>query len=513
MINPGGSYLSRQQARGNHVTQKCVIEVGNYALASQGASATASSEFSADWPAAAVVNGSLTHINAGAAGVADDGVGGGVWQGNALADADGNVTESIEIDLGQSRRVNRIKLIFWPDSTKNGNLGSIGPKDFLIEQWYSGAYHAWTGLVDKCSEIGKFAGVSYGGGSYGGGSYGGGLDITNGQVTNNPFDMVVFEDPTPQNIQKIRISISKLQSGGVRSRIVAVEVTLAVDVSTFLKSAKRVRQKDYHLQRRTAAELDVTLINHDKRFNDKHSPTVAEIAKGFFSNSIRPHLPIRFFAGFSGLNVQMFSGTIETWNPDSKLRTVDTVSLDFLKSLVKPTITAQGLKTGWSIEALIEYVANLQNFPSNMMSLDTSTVTVGYFMPVAQNIQQILNGLQDATGDSEIYVDEYGRLNFRSYLNLVSHESIWDTQALWNSGTLTNVETSSIVDSFRRKWFLIDDFADGDYSTNPVWTVVENSPGTGGFISAASNYLDIYVTDITGSVGTVATLQNCLDGR
>ena len=483
MINPGGSYLTRQQARGNHITQKCVIEVGNYALASQGAAASASSTFSADWPAAAVVNGKVTHINAGAAGVADDGVGGGVYQGNVLADGSGNLAtpEVLTIDLGQFRKVNRVKLIFWPDSTKNGNLGSIGPADFLIEthqisdpgsegygeggygegtyDWGAGFY-AWTGLADKCAEIGKSA-----------------TTISGGQVTGNVNDMVVFEDLTPQNIDQLRITISKLQSGTIRTRIVAVEVTWAVDVSAYVKSAKRVRQKDYHLQRRTAAELDLTLINYDKRFNDRHTPTTAEIANGYFSNKIRPHLPIRYFAGFSGINVQMFSGNVETWNPDSKLRTVDTVSLDFLKSLVKPMITARGLKTGWLIEALVEYVANLQNFPSNMIRLDSSSITVGYFMPSGENIQTILNGLQDATGDAEIYVDEYGRLNYRNYLASVDHQFLFSTKNSWETGTLNSIDSTSQPASILGPFKLFDNFSDGKYASRtapgaPEWTVL-----------------------------------------
>ena len=485
MINPGGSYLTRQQARGNHVTQKCVIEVGNYALASQGASVSASSVFSADWPAAAVVNGKVTHINAGAAGVADDGVGGGVYQGNVLADGSGNLAtpEVLTIDLGQFRKVNRVKMIFWPDATKNGNLGSIGPADFLIENHlasspgasgygeggygegpYDGGvgWYTWDGLVDKCAEIGKAA-----------------TTIVSGQVTGNVNDMVVFEDATPQSIDQLRITVSKLQSGTIRTRVVAVEVTWAVDVSAYVKSVKRVRQKDYHLQRRTSAELDVTLLNFDKRFNDRHTPTAAEIANGFFSNLIRPHLPVRYFAGFSGINAQMFSGNVETWNPDSKLRTVDTVSLDFLKSLVKPMITARGLKTGWLVEALVEYVANLQNFPSNMMRLDSSSITVGYFMPSGENIQSILNGLQDATGDAEIYVDEYGRLNYRNYLASVAHQFLFSTKNTWETGTLDSIDSTSQPASILGPFKLFDNFSDGKYASRtapgaPEWTVRTN---------------------------------------
>lgn len=445
MLNPGAAYLAAQSARVNHITQKCVIEIGDLALNSQGATASASSTFSADWPASAIVNGDLTHINAGAPSVADNDIGGGVWQGSIVAAGDGTLgtPEVLTVDLGQLRKVNRLKLIFWPEDTLSNNLGAIAPADFLIEYFDPGAaaWVPWTGLADKCAEIGKAA-----------------TTIVAGQVTGNANDMVAFEDPTPRTFQLYRVTMTKLQSGGVRARVVEAPITWAVDVSGFVSSSKRARQKDYHLQRRTAAELNVTLINFDKRFNDKHTPTAAEVANGFFSNFIRPHLPIRYFAGFSGLNVQMFSGTVETWNPNTARRTVDLVALDFLKSLVKPTLTTK-LKQGILIEALVEYVANLQNFPSNMMLLDSTSLTVGYFFPIAQSISKIIADLQDATGDAEIYVDEVGRLLYRNYNTLVSHQYQAQDQVAWLSGTLVNIDLISLPGSIRRAWFQVNSFS------------------------------------------------------
>lgn len=505
MLNPGGGYLAAQNAKGNHVTQKCVIEIGNMALASQGAVASASSTFSAAWPAAGVLDGDLTHINAGAAAVADNGVGGSTWQGNVLAGGGGVLAtpEVLTIDMGVRRKVSRVKLIFWPSNTLSNNLGAIAPADFLIEylatdvganRYNEGGYDEgtydgtdvwtpWSGLTDKGAEIGKAA-----------------TAIAAGQVTGNVNDMVVFEDPDAKTFQQFRFTFTKLQSAGIRTRVIAVEITWAVDVSAFVKSARRSRAKDFHLQRRTAAALDVTLVNRDQRFNDQHVVTDADRANGYFSDFIRPHLPVRYFAGFSGTNVQMFSGTIESWTGDSRRKNVDTAALDFLKSLVQPQITTN-LKTNQLIEALIEYVANKQNFPSNMMVLDSTTLVEPYFFPQAQSIQKVLNDLQDATGDAEIFVDEVGRLTYRNYNTSVSHQYLVQTQAFWQAGTLANIDALSQPNSILREWFLLDDWADHQFTTNPVWTLVFGTAdaSTGRLVLGGPTFLSTPFAKNTGA--------------
>lgn len=440
MLNPGGNFEALREAQGNHITQKCVLDLGNFALTSKGASVIASSEFSADWPASGIINGDRTHINAGAPSVAENGIGGSVWQGANLADVGGNVSEYVTIDLGALYKVNRIKVIWWPDNTKTGNLGSIGGKDFLFERISTGeggygeggygegtygGFTPWAGLLDKSAEVGKAP-----------------TTIVDGQVTGNVNDLNVFEDPNPEETQVIKLSISKLQSGNIRARIVAIEITIAVDISDYVSAMSRSRSRDFKLNRRLSTELNLTLINYDRRFSRSHVPTAEETAAGFFNDRIRPNMEVRYFAGFSGLNSQMFTGFIDHWKPTAQSRLVKLKGRDYFKFFINQTVSTN-LKTNQSLEALVELLGNLANFPSNMMLLDTTTVRVPFFMPKDKKVLDQMNSLGDAVGDSEVYVDEFGRLNFRSYLNVISHVYFVSDAASFQAGTNDNTDSTT----------------------------------------------------------------------
>jgi len=68
----------------------------------------------------------------------------------------------------------------------------------------------------------------------------------------------------------------------------------------------------------------------------------------------------------------------------------------------------------------------------------------------------------------------------------LSAKKIIDTQVDWEAGTLIqDIDTDLLAGAISREWFLIDDFADNEYTTNPVWTPLN----FGGTISAASGKL------------------------
>lgn len=74
------------------------------------------------------------------------------------------------------------------------------------------------------------------------------------------------------------------------------------------------------------------------------------------------------------------------------------------------------------------------------------------------------------------------------------------SSAEWAACTLQNIDTASTDGSFKQRWILLDDFADGDYTTNLLWTVISGS------WSAAAGYLqgngEIYAQPNTGPYGS-----------
>jgi len=70
-----------------------------------------------------------------------------------------------------------------------------------------------------------------------------------------------------------------------------------------------------------------------------------------------------------------------------------------------------------------------------------------------------------------------------------------DSQADWNAAgnAKTNVESESVAGDLRRKWIKIDDFADGDFTSNPFW--VHNNEGVTDHITVVSSKLQINLSD------------------
>lgn len=428
MQNPGAEFESRRVADVNVVTHKVTLDLENYALASQGSSIIASSEYSSDWPAAGAIDGDKTHINAGAASVAENMLGGSTWRSFNNSNGSGVISETLTISFGQVRKINRIKFLTWPHDTKNGNIGAVGWKDFLIQinpNVSGGSFSAWTGLTDKSAEVGKSATV-----------------ISAGQVTGGTNDEYVFEDATLQSVGQIKVTITKLQAPFVQAYLCEMEATRTIDITEDVSMVTIDRRKDYRLNHRLAAEVMVSLTNYDRKYSPSYVPTAQELTDGYFNEELRPNLQLRYFAGFDGINVQMMTAQIDRIEPMVTSRIVTLKARDSFKFVIGKKITTN-LKSDKSFEFLVELLANLCNIPSNDILLDATTATAAFFFPKDEDALDQMHNIGDALGDSEVFMDEFGRLNFRSYANVVSHIYFLTQQGDWAAGTNTNIDTAT----------------------------------------------------------------------
>ncbi len=446
-------FTKEREAPVNVLGYHVEMDLLNYAASGRRASAVASTEFSADWPAKGAIDGDRSHINAGAPGAADNGIGRSVWQGSVVSGGDGSLgtPETLTITLAAVKKVNRLKLIFWPSGTKNGNLGSIAPADFLVEinpVLSGGSFSAWTGLGDRNYENGKDV-----------------LAISNGQVTGFADDYAVMEDPSLQTVGQIRITFTKLQSAGAKTRVVELELTRAVDLTPDITAISTKRAKDYKLNHRLASDVSLTLKNFDRKYSPSHVP--ASYETDFFNQEIKPNREIRValgygtnpnkftgfgaggfgdgpFGGFSSVissRIMVFSGLLDGVEPAASGRLVILRGRDHFKNLIGRKFTSN-LLTNKELEYLAEYIANRSNFPSNLMILETSTVAPGRFMPSDADMMTEMQKLTDALGDAEVLVDELNRIFFRSYLAVISHVFALSSQGDFDAGTYVNANAS-----------------------------------------------------------------------
>ena len=101
------------------------------------------------------------------------------------------------------------------------------------------------------------------------------------------------------------------------------------------------------------------------------------------------------------------------------------------------------------------------------------------------------------------YFDENGIATFEFYLNGTYNSFTGAGQPYWIANPGTNIDAYANPGSIQRQWFLIDDFADNNYTVNPVWT----PHGSGVTWSAAAGYLQGTTTNTAGS-GTISTPFN-----
>lgn len=410
-----------------------------------GSSATALSS-QANYPASACIDGDKTHTNWGTLASPYGG-----WQSSVLSDGTGHfvVNEWLEINFGQSRKINRIKIFSYPknDLLWRVNSNYLNPptnrglKSFTIQYWTGSAWQNWENLKDDRGGTGSNT-------------------ITNGVVTVNTKTYNIFKDDIGISTNKIKILIHDTQSASQPARILEVECyrTIRLDEeinishlivetgeSTILPQNRIMsieinRRKDYEFNKYAIGQVTLTCHNYDRKLSSQYVPTPDEITnKGYFNSQIHIRQEMRLFMGFDKYGfeelLKMGEFYIADLDPNTNDMTIRITLKDKASKLLKKDVSiGNKLIIDYFVEELIEYVGLQGNISVDEMVLDNTTVTVANFFPSIKNLWTTMQDLADALGKAGVFFDENGYLRYECYLQTIPHEWFQTSQADFQAG-------------------------------------------------------------------------------
>lgn len=435
MLTVSEDFTEAEASDVNKPTAKVYLVLGNYATSAFGASASASGA-AANYPASGAIDGDRTELNVGPASSADNDVGQSSWRSTV---APSTTPQTLTIDMGQSRTVNRIKLY---------HLSSHALSSYKIES--SPDNSAYT-LVNKTTDQGG--------------------TIT----TTNEVDTIDFSDTT---CRYLKLTISGTVVGADMANVVEFEIYRLVDVSSRVLSVRVSQARDYQLNNSMPSTTSITLSNTDKFFSPGYGPLSSET--DFINDELKPGIGLIVKYGFdytgSQEYVQNFIGSIDKFTIKPIARTCVIEARDGMKVTFNKKVSTK-LKTNTDLANLIIYLLNQANISTWETDVDTTGIVIDYFFTIEQTIIEGLRELVEASGDATFFFTEQGIATFRSYLNSTALNHTDTSQADFEAGTETNIDTTTEPGKLTLKWFKIDDFTDSNFTSDPVWTQIVNGAG------------------------------------
>lgn len=435
MLTVSSRFTEAESADVNQIASRVYLVLGNYASSSAYGStvSASSSDGSGNYPAAGAIDGDRTELNVGAATAADNDIGLSSWRS---ATAPSVTPQTLTIDFAVSRTINRIKLY---------HLASHGLSSYKLESSPDDVTYT---LIDKTTDQGGTI------------------------ATTSQLDTIDFDDVA---CRYVKLTIANTVVVADMANVVEIEIYRKVDISDYVTSASVDRNRDYKLTNPLASSFSISCDNSDRFFSFSHTPTTSEATDGFVNDELRPGMGIIIQYGFAYGGgepelVTVFNGNVDKIRVNPADRTAQITGRDTMKALINQTIASK-LKTAQDIKSAILYTLNLTNISTWETSLDTTSLTVDYFFINNQTAMTVIRDLVEASADAQFYFSESGIATFKYFVNSTPGSHTDSSQADFQAGTVkTNIDTDSLPAQIGRKWFLIDDFADGNFNSNPVWT-------------------------------------------
>ena len=448
-------FIAAEASSARAVKSQVYLILGDYST-SPLSTVASSGDYSTDYPAAGAINGDRTELNIGPAASAENGVGKAMWRSPGVPGAGDYVFWAV--DFGTPRIINRLKI-----------YQLIGHGINYKVEYFSGGNWILIGAV---------GGGGFGDNPFGDYPYGDPAGMVWGSVTTD------FPDITTTSI---RITVTGTTVPLDYANIVEVEAYRLVDISSRVLSWELGRDRDFKLRSDMASSVSLVCNNTDKYFTPNYVPTAAEVTAGFVNSELRSQLGLYIKAGFewSGSQVELlpqFTGAIDQIKAHSKSRIANIEARDGMKKLFSPITTAL-LKPAIALHLAIQYVLNLRNISTWDMALDDSKLTIPYFFVASGNdAKKIVDDLVVASGDGQFYFDESGVATYRQYATTVPNNYVYyqkvstqPSQPGWSDyDSIQNISLDRQADKVTIKWPNVDGWANGDFTSNPAWTRLDD---------------------------------------
>ncbi len=484
-LSASAAFIAAENADVRKVTAKVYLVLGNYCPKYY--SFSTGDDYSADYPVSGAIDGDHTELNVGAYTGAENDIGLGGWRSTNQPDS---TPASMSVAFGEAvagavktpRIINRIKVY---------HMTGHAMSQYAI-------FGDSTNSLTHDLKLATTAGYTSPGG----------VTIT----TTGTVDIIEIADTTVYGLQIICSDTTVLND---QAWVVELEAYRLVDITDYVMAVQVDRSRDYKLQNPIAASVNVLVDNSNRFFSFDHTPSAAETTAGFVNAELVPNIGIevKFGYDFGGLTetVKNFVGNVDKLTVTPKNRTATLEGRDFTKVLLN-NYTSSKLKSALDIGALVQYICNLVGISTFESLMDNAAIVVDYFFTEAESALSTIQNLIQAAGDSVFYFSETGIATFKAFLNSIAQSHLWTSQADFVACTVkTNIDTDSVVDAVIPKWYLIDDFADGDYTSNPQWIdvltqynwVANSSNGirasNSGGAADAFYYIDAFPAQVTGT--------------
>ena len=461
MISTSAGFKAAQAAAVNKPKIKGSLFFGNYALQQ---TASSSTPFSADYPAAGAVDGDRTEINIGAATAADNGIGKSSFK--SLGIPDNGDTVYLTVMFAAAKYINYLKLY---------QRAGHGLTEYWVDAMFEGS---WQPIAHRVAGGSGYVGPTTMPAGYG----------------DEPYGDTPYGSPWPPYLEgEWSLGLAEIDLGfdvlctGIRIRPIATEVALdyaeivelevfrKVDITSRMISCDIAKKRDFRFDNSLSYTAEVTCDNSDKFFSAGYVPTDAERMAGFTNEDFRSGIPIKIEAGFEVAGavelIDQFTGYLNDIGGDTNARQYQFSARDYTQFLINRKDYSRA-KYNVLLEDCVRYILNRYNVSDYEMSVASTYRRLVVFFSNGEYGLDIIRNLAKATTDGDFYIAEDGTATFKNYAT--QNEFSINSYDKWAAGTtITNVAIDNPKGVLRRN-HIYDNF-NSDALDATLWETVQSA--------------------------------------